>query len=152
MAEFAEVEGQKQTAQEVLSGFGGEVGEANLLLFYHAPVVFEIVQKYYGGSWREWVGSLCPFPVVWKSLAEQLAATLRDFPLAFAGGLFMARRTGAPTILMIARRLCQLITKYQSVIILVYPSATALHAALAAAAAACQTLREELDATIPLGD
>lgn len=64
----------------------------------------------------------------------------------------MARRTGAPTIRKIAIRLCQLITKYQGVIKLAYPDATALHAALTAAAAACQVLREELDATLPLGD
>lgn len=64
----------------------------------------------------------------------------------------MAKRTGVTTIHIVARRLCQLLTKYGPVIKLLYPSNTALAAALDAASAACQTLVEEVAAVRIYGD
>lgn len=64
----------------------------------------------------------------------------------------MARRTGVPSLMFIARRLCILIVKFTPVIMQVYPTSTALHAALAAANAACATLHEQLAAVRAYGD
>lgn len=64
----------------------------------------------------------------------------------------MARKTGVPSILQVARELCRLITKFSPVIASLYPSNTALQAALAAANAACETLASELTAVRELGD
>lgn len=64
----------------------------------------------------------------------------------------MAKRSGVPSMQRIARALCSFITRYQSVIVLLYPSNTALHAALAAALTACQTLQDELAKVRELGD
>ena len=64
----------------------------------------------------------------------------------------MAKRTGAPTIRWVSIRLCRLVTKYQGVLLIAYPDAAALHAALAAALTACAALRAELDKVIPIGD
>lgn len=64
----------------------------------------------------------------------------------------MAIRTGIPTMLEIATRLCRFITKYQGVIQTRYPDSAALHAALAAALVACAALQVELAAHKEWGD
>lgn len=64
----------------------------------------------------------------------------------------MAKRTGIPTMIVVAKRLCGLVQKYGTVIQLLYPDNTALIAALAAANAACQTLVDEATAVRELGD
>lgn len=64
----------------------------------------------------------------------------------------MAKRTGVPTMLSIAQRLCVFIGKYGSVIVSLYPTNTALAAALEAANAACATLASELAKVRELGD
>jgi len=56
----------------------------------------------------------------------------------------MAKRTGVPSLMEVARRLCLLIVKFTPVITATYPTNTTLHAALAAANAACNALHEEL--------
>lgn len=56
----------------------------------------------------------------------------------------MTRRTGVPTLIHIAKRMCDLITKFTPVIIQLYPTNTQLHAALAAANTACAALHAEL--------
>lgn len=62
------------------------------------------------------------------------------------------RKTGVPTLLIIAQQMCKYILKFTPVITQVYPSATALHAALAAANAACMVLGEELAKVREYGD
>jgi hypothetical protein len=64
----------------------------------------------------------------------------------------MAQRTGVPTMLEVAKRLCSLIVKFSPLISSLYPSNTALQAALAAANAACGTLAIELEAVREYGD
>ena len=64
----------------------------------------------------------------------------------------MAKRTGVPTMLQVAKRLCELIVKFGPLIGTLYPSNTALQAALAAANAACGTLATELEAVREYGD
>lgn len=64
----------------------------------------------------------------------------------------MAKRTGIPTMITVAEKLCQLITRYGSVIELLYPTNSALIAALAAANAACGVLDVELKKVRELGD
>jgi len=62
----------------------------------------------------------------------------------------MARRTGAPTILLVAKELCRLVTKFTPVLSTVYSGNAALLAALAAANAACAVLVQEItDVTVP---
>lgn len=56
----------------------------------------------------------------------------------------MTVRTGVPSLMQIAKRLCDLITKFTPVIIRVYPDNAALHAALAAANTACAALHVQL--------
>jgi len=63
----------------------------------------------------------------------------------------MAQRTGLPTILQIAKRMCRLIAIFTPVVKRIYPSATALHAALAAANAACEILSTAIEDTLPDG-
>lgn len=67
-------------------------------------------------------------------------------------GLEMARRTGVPSLIKTAQRLCYLITKFTPVITHLYPTNLALLAALAAANAACGTLEAELAAVREFGD
>lgn len=55
-------------------------------------------------------------------------------------------------MLSIAKRLCQLVDTWGPVIVVQYPSATALHAALAAASAACGVLATELAKVREYGD
>lgn len=64
----------------------------------------------------------------------------------------MATRTGVPTLLRIAQELCKYVAKYGTTIGLLYPSNTALQAALAAANAACAELANELAAVREYGD
>lgn len=64
----------------------------------------------------------------------------------------MARRTGVPTMLFVAKRLCDLIGRYGSIVATLYPSNVALIAALAAANAACGALAIELQAVREVGD
>lgn len=64
----------------------------------------------------------------------------------------MARRTGVPSLVDVASELCRLVTKFSPVIASIYPTNTALLAAIAAAGAACETLRIELDKVRETGD
>lgn len=64
----------------------------------------------------------------------------------------MARRTGVPTLLEVAQRLCDLVNRYGPIIALRYPTNAALLAALAAASAACSVLANELAAVREYGD
>lgn len=64
----------------------------------------------------------------------------------------MTRRTGIPSLMEVARKMCLLITKFTPVIIKLYPENAALLAALAAANAACSALHEELATVREYGD
>lgn len=64
----------------------------------------------------------------------------------------MARRTGVPSMMQVAERLCFLIVRFTPVIQQLYGSNAALMAALAAANAACSTLHAELAAVRNYGD
>jgi len=64
----------------------------------------------------------------------------------------MARRTGVPALMFVARRLCQLIGDFTPIITQLYGSNAALLAALAAANAACATLHAELAQVREYGD
>lgn len=64
----------------------------------------------------------------------------------------MARRTGVPAMMVVARRLCTLIVKFTPIIQQLYPTNSALMAALAAANAACSALHVELAAVREFGD
>jgi hypothetical protein len=64
----------------------------------------------------------------------------------------MARRTGVPALMQVAERLCFLIVKFTPVIQQLYPTNSALMAALAAANAACAALHVELAAVREYGD
>lgn len=64
----------------------------------------------------------------------------------------MARRTGVPALMIVAQRMCILIAKFTPIIHQLYPSSTALHAALAAANSACAVLHAELATVREYGD
>ena len=64
----------------------------------------------------------------------------------------MARRTGVPSLMFVARRMCALIAKFTPVIQHLYPTNAALMAALAAANAACSVLHAELETVREYGD
>jgi hypothetical protein len=64
----------------------------------------------------------------------------------------MAQRSGLPSLEIVAREMCRLITKYSPVIRLLYPGNAALMAALAAAEAACTALEEEISGVLVPGD
>ena len=64
----------------------------------------------------------------------------------------MARRTGVPTMMVVARRLCQLINDFTPILTQLYGGNAALMTALAAANAACHALHEELAAVRAYGD
>lgn len=64
----------------------------------------------------------------------------------------MARRTGIPSLMEVARRLCILIVKFTPTIQHLYGNNAALMAALAAANAACAVLHTELAAVRDYGD
>lgn len=63
----------------------------------------------------------------------------------------MTRRTGVPSLISLAKRMCQLIVQFSPVIQKLYPENAALHAALAAANAACAALHLELEAVREYG-
>lgn len=56
----------------------------------------------------------------------------------------MARRTGVPSLMKVAREMCRLITKFSPVIAQYFPGSTGVQAALAAANAACAALHDAL--------
>lgn len=62
------------------------------------------------------------------------------------------RRTGVPTLMLIAKRLCNLIVQFTPIIMQVYPTNTTLHNALATANAACAALHVELAEVRDYGD
>ncbi len=64
----------------------------------------------------------------------------------------MAQRTGVPTLIKVAQRMCQLIVQFAPIIQRQYPSNGALHAALASAMAACSVLENELVDVRIIGD
>jgi hypothetical protein len=64
----------------------------------------------------------------------------------------MTRRTGVPALMDVARRMCNLITKFTPVITHLYPSNSALLAALAAANTACAALHASLSEVREYGD
>jgi len=64
----------------------------------------------------------------------------------------MAKRTGIPTMIQVASRLCALTVKFTPVITALYPTNTALLAALAAANAACAELVAQASLVRELGD
>lgn len=64
----------------------------------------------------------------------------------------MARRTGVPTLIGVAARMCDLITRFTPTIAQVYPGNSALQAALAAANSACAVLHQELAQVREYGD
>lgn len=64
----------------------------------------------------------------------------------------MAKRTGVPSLLIVAKEMCRLITKFAPIITAAYPSNAALQAALAAALAACAALGDQLMAVREYGD
>jgi len=64
----------------------------------------------------------------------------------------MAQRTGIPTMIGVAKRLCYLINAFTPVIQKKYPTNAALLAALAAANAACAVLQSELVTVREFGD
>jgi len=63
-----------------------------------------------------------------------------------------ARRTGVPSIMLIAREMCRLLAKFSPVITTLYPTNAALLAALAAAQAACAQLDAQLALVRDYGD
>lgn len=65
--------------------------------------------------------------------------------------MHVTQRTGIPSLMEVARRLCLLITKFTPVIERLYGDNAALMAALAAANAACSVLHTELAAVREYG-
>ncbi|HET8669988.1 MAG TPA: hypothetical protein VFM05_04995 [Candidatus Saccharimonadales bacterium] len=64
----------------------------------------------------------------------------------------MTRRTGVPALMEVARRMCNLITKFTPVITALYPTNSELLAALAAANTACAALHAQLSEVREYGD
>lgn len=64
----------------------------------------------------------------------------------------MAKRTGIPSLMFLASRMCRLIIQFSPVIAQLFPSNAALLAALAAANAACAVLHQELALVRDYGD
>lgn len=62
------------------------------------------------------------------------------------------QRDGIPTMIKVAQRLCQLVTKFTPIITLKFPGNAPLLAALAAANAACGVLASELALNRDYGD
>lgn len=63
----------------------------------------------------------------------------------------MGRRTGLPSLRVVAREMCRLVTKFTPVIQRLYPENAALTAALLAANAACAELVTEIDGELEPG-
>lgn len=64
----------------------------------------------------------------------------------------MAQRTGVPSLIDVASRMCQLILAFSPIIRRTYPSNALLHAALDTAMAACDALRIQLEEVRAYGD
>jgi len=64
----------------------------------------------------------------------------------------MAQKTGVPTLLKVANKLCMYITQFTPVITRLYPDNAELLAALAAANTACAALSAALSAVREYGD
>lgn len=64
----------------------------------------------------------------------------------------MTQRTGVPSLIDVAKRMCDLIFKFQPVIARAYPGNAALQTALAAAMTACDALRLQLEEVREYGD
>jgi hypothetical protein len=64
----------------------------------------------------------------------------------------MTRRTGVPSLIDVAKRLCDLIFTFQPVIARAYPSNATLQAALTTAMIACQELHLQLEQVREYGD
>ena len=64
----------------------------------------------------------------------------------------MAKRTGVPTLLQVADKLCRLIARFSPIIQREYPASTAVHGALAAALIACSALAVALSEIREYGD
>lgn len=64
----------------------------------------------------------------------------------------MAQKTGVPTLLKAANRLCVYITQFTPIITRLYPNNAELLAALAAANTACAALSAALSAVREYGD
>jgi len=63
----------------------------------------------------------------------------------------MAQRIGFYSLRKVAREMCRLLTLFSPIIRNAYPNNATLQAALAAAMAACDELREEIDKVAPVG-
>jgi len=63
----------------------------------------------------------------------------------------VAGRTGVPSLIKVAKELCRLILLFGPVITRLYPDNSALHVAMSAASAACQTFHEELEKVKEIG-
>jgi hypothetical protein len=61
-------------------------------------------------------------------------------------------RTGLPTMLVVAERLCQVISKFGPYLKVLYSDVPALVAAIDAASVACSTLATELEKQRTYGD
>lgn len=64
----------------------------------------------------------------------------------------MARRTGVPTLMDIAQKMCKFLVAFGPIIRRVYPDSTALHLAMDTAMAACGVLEQELAKVREYGD
>lgn len=64
----------------------------------------------------------------------------------------MAKRTGVFSLQKWSKKVCQLLTKYSTLIKVTWPAEVALHAALDAAALACAVLVTELEGVREYGD
>lgn len=64
----------------------------------------------------------------------------------------MAQRNGVPTMLKVAKKLCDLLVKFTPIIVAQFPSNANLAAALAAANTACAALAVQLQAVKEYGD
>lgn len=62
------------------------------------------------------------------------------------------KKTGVPSLILVAHELCRLLSKFAPLIAALYPQNAALQAALAAASAACQTLEAQLLMVREYGD
>lgn len=61
-------------------------------------------------------------------------------------------RTGAPTLIKVGKRLCDLITRFGPILVLAYPENTLLASLLNTAMEACSALTTELESVRGRGD
>lgn len=64
----------------------------------------------------------------------------------------MTQRTGVPSLIDVAKRMCDLIFKFQPIIRRAYPENLVLQSALDTAMAACEALRLQLEEVRQYGD